>query len=176
MSVLDGPGEGTWSVFAQKVVEERDELRYKLAGEAAHIKSLEDLLVAAANERDALRAEVEMLRGVGCRETKDGEPESGPCGVCLRCAEERGAEDVALRIAAEHRAMVAEYERDELKTRLAHAEADAEQAIHNEAFNERRKIAEWIRTTSRARGVLISIHSSQDLARVADAIEQGEHE
>lgn len=25
MSVLDGPGEGTWSVFAQKVVEERDD-------------------------------------------------------------------------------------------------------------------------------------------------------
>lgn len=24
MSVLDGPGEGTWSVFAQKVVEQRD--------------------------------------------------------------------------------------------------------------------------------------------------------
>lgn len=41
---------------------------------------------------------------------------------------------------------------------------------------ERHRIAEWIRTTSRARGVLISIHSSQDLARVADAIEQGEHE
>ena len=27
MSVLDGPGEGTWSVFAQKVVEERDAAR-----------------------------------------------------------------------------------------------------------------------------------------------------
>ena len=27
MSVLDGPGEGTWSVFATKVVEERDALR-----------------------------------------------------------------------------------------------------------------------------------------------------
>lgn len=27
MSVLDGPGEGTWSVFAAKVVEERDRLR-----------------------------------------------------------------------------------------------------------------------------------------------------
>ena len=27
MSVLDGPGEGTWSVFAAKVVEERDALR-----------------------------------------------------------------------------------------------------------------------------------------------------
>jgi hypothetical protein len=41
---------------------------------------------------DALRAEVEMLRGVGCREAKAGEPESGPCGVCIKCAEERGAE------------------------------------------------------------------------------------
>jgi uncharacterized coiled-coil DUF342 family protein len=123
MSVLDGPGEGTWSVFAQKVVEERDELRHKLAGEAAHIKSLEGLLVDAVRERDALqqkldelpamyredieslngcverlgaentklRAEVEVLRGVGCREAKAGEPESGPCGACLKCAEERGA-------------------------------------------------------------------------------------
>ena len=27
MSVLDGPGEGTWSVFAAKVVAERDRLR-----------------------------------------------------------------------------------------------------------------------------------------------------
>jgi hypothetical protein len=43
-------------------------------------------------ERDEARAEVEMLRGVGCREAKAGEPESGPCGVCLRCAEERGAQ------------------------------------------------------------------------------------
>jgi hypothetical protein len=30
MSVLNGPGEGTWSVFAQKVVEERDELKWQL--------------------------------------------------------------------------------------------------------------------------------------------------
>jgi len=56
MSVLDGPGEGTWSVFAAKVVEERDELRHKLAGEAAHIKSLEGLLVDAVRERDEARA------------------------------------------------------------------------------------------------------------------------
>lgn len=62
MSILDGPGEGTWSVFAQNVVEECDELRHKLAGEAAHIKSLEDLLVDAVRERDALRAEVEAAR------------------------------------------------------------------------------------------------------------------
>lgn len=40
MSVLDGPGEGTWSVFAAKVVEERDALR-------DHIKSLEAQLECA---------------------------------------------------------------------------------------------------------------------------------
>jgi hypothetical protein len=40
---------------------------------------------------DFLRAEIEVLRGVGCRGEKADEPESGPCGVCLLCAEERGA-------------------------------------------------------------------------------------
>lgn len=55
MSVPDGPGEGTWSVFAMKVAEERDELRHKLAGEAKHIESLEGLLVEATRERDNLR-------------------------------------------------------------------------------------------------------------------------
>lgn len=30
MSVLDGPGEGTWSVFAEQVVAERDEARAQL--------------------------------------------------------------------------------------------------------------------------------------------------
>ena len=42
-------------------------------------------------EVESLRVEVEMLRGVGCREAKLDEPVSGPCGVCIRCAEERGA-------------------------------------------------------------------------------------
>jgi hypothetical protein len=184
MSVLDGPGEGTWSVFAMKVMEERDEALAQVARrEREHEALLEtaqkalarveaerdearsetqrlielnrshvatlceaqrnqvevlkaenerlqrlldhatqsnpgtSTLVmlmneasAARSERDLLknhyspevaaklraqlasaRAEIEMLRGVGCRETKAGEPESGPCGVCLRCAEERGA-------------------------------------------------------------------------------------
>jgi len=50
-----------------------------------------DEVVATACSIARLHAEVEMLRGVGCREAKAGEPESGPCGVCLRCAEERGA-------------------------------------------------------------------------------------
>lgn len=31
MSIKDGPGEGTWSVFAMKVVEERDALREEVA-------------------------------------------------------------------------------------------------------------------------------------------------
>lgn len=31
MSVLDGPGEGTWSAFAMKVVEERDAARADVA-------------------------------------------------------------------------------------------------------------------------------------------------
>lgn len=30
MSIKDGPGEGSWSVFAQKVVAERDELKESL--------------------------------------------------------------------------------------------------------------------------------------------------
>jgi hypothetical protein len=45
-----------------KVVQEIDELRYKLAGEAAHIKSLEGLLVDAVRERDEALAQVAALR------------------------------------------------------------------------------------------------------------------
>lgn len=30
MSVLDGPGEGSWSVFAERVVQQRDDLADKL--------------------------------------------------------------------------------------------------------------------------------------------------
>lgn len=81
MSVLDGPGEGTWSVFAAKVVEEREELLHKIAGEAAHIKSLEGLLVDALRERDALHGamtvryslsrEIEEIFGVTGAEASD---------------------------------------------------------------------------------------------------------
>lgn len=42
---------------------------------------------ALLDEVTALRAEVEMLRGVGCMEDGDG-----PCGVCRKCAYRRGAE------------------------------------------------------------------------------------
>ena len=69
-------------------------------------------------------------------------------------------------------------ERDELKTRLAHAEADAEQAIHNEAFNERMKTVAWLR----ARIAHLSLDSRTTmqaldaLRAVADEVERGGHE
>jgi hypothetical protein len=72
----------------------------------------------------------------------------------------------------------AERERDELKTRLDHAEADAEQAIHNEAFNERQRIVAWIRARV-ALGALDSrttMQALESLRVMADEIERGEHE
>lgn len=38
-------------------------------------------MLAAADTINMLRAEVEMLRGVGCSEDGDG-----PCGACIKCA------------------------------------------------------------------------------------------
>ena len=49
MSVLDGPGEGTWSVFAAKVVEERDQLR-------DHVESLKEQLECAQAFHNVARA------------------------------------------------------------------------------------------------------------------------
>jgi chromosome segregation ATPase len=80
---------------------ERDEARAEVARLTAQLESITAENHARA-QREArsledwasLRAEVDMLRGVGCREAKAGDPESGPCGpcgACLRCAEERGA-------------------------------------------------------------------------------------
>jgi hypothetical protein len=90
---------------AEKAERERDEARrdFVRVADALGLVSTDDTgrigqvasvdeVVAAARRIESLRAEVEMLRGAGCREAKAGEPESGPCGVCLRCAEERGAE------------------------------------------------------------------------------------
>jgi hypothetical protein len=44
------------------------------------------------------------------------------------------------------------------------------------AAEEREFIVAWLRTTPRACGVLLSIDSSQTIARLADAIERGEHD
>jgi hypothetical protein len=58
---------------------------------AMYAPVLLEWLEVALRQRDEARAEVDMLRGIECREQKLEEPESGSCGVCLRCAEERGA-------------------------------------------------------------------------------------
>ena len=68
-----------------------------------------------------------------------------------------------------------ERERDELKARLAHAEADAEQAVHNEAFNERMKIVAWMRNRVVHR-TNASMQTLDELVSICDAIHRGEHE
>jgi len=76
----------------------REAARRRIPLDGANAQALEGALSMTERERDEaraeverLRAEIEMLRGIGCREAKLDEPESGPCGVCLKCAEERGA-------------------------------------------------------------------------------------
>jgi len=53
-------------------------------------------------------------------------------------------------------------------------EAKTAQYLSAVRIDVARKIADWVRTAACARGVLISINASQDLARIADAIERGE--
>jgi hypothetical protein len=89
--------ERRWAEATMRRARKEDERRWIAAMERRHARGLEYVcgladVLAVIEERDEARAEVEMLRGVGCRETKADEPESGPCGVCLKCAEERGAE------------------------------------------------------------------------------------
>lgn len=74
---------------AQRIVER---LR-TAAAEIARVRELEA-------GRDMARAEVEMLRGVGCSEDGDG-----PCGACLKCARQRA--DKAEANLAETRAQLA---------------------------------------------------------------------
>lgn len=90
--------DACWRMEQEVIVRQRDEARAEVARLTAQLESItaENHSRAQREARSledwaSLRAEIEMLRGVGCREAKAGEPESGPCGVCLRCAEERGA-------------------------------------------------------------------------------------
>ena len=63
MSVLDGPGEGTWSVFAQKVVAERAEAREE-AKQAEQERDALGIQLVAAQERLRLTSVcVGVLRG-----------------------------------------------------------------------------------------------------------------
>lgn len=198
MSVLNGPGEGTWSVFALKIVEECDELRYKLAGRDAHIKSLEGLLVDAVRERDEVAKERDRARLACNAYWHDLERIAS---LCERTADEyplkavertvRERDELKAKLDAELPAMWREdiaslnecldrvgRDSDELKARLAHVEADAEQAIHNEALMERQRIVDWIRARH-ALGSMdcsLSLMALDALRVVADEIDHGEHE
>jgi uncharacterized protein YydD (DUF2326 family) len=56
MSVKDGPGEGTWSVFAQKVVEQRDKAIEERNDVFRRLREVERRCVSLERERDeALR-------------------------------------------------------------------------------------------------------------------------
>jgi hypothetical protein len=54
VSVLDGPGEGTWSVFALKVVEQRDAAREEAARFRRRYEEARDA-IRLVLEADALR-------------------------------------------------------------------------------------------------------------------------
>ena len=80
MSVLDGPGEGTWSAFAMKVVEERDDLRSEIERLRGIIQewSYPRLYIQPGAERDTLMAQLQ-------------ENSTGALRPKIEAAEERGA-------------------------------------------------------------------------------------
>ena len=93
MSTINGPGEGTWSVFAAKVVEERDRLRGVCDLRLHIMERLE-------KERDEARAQL------AATDTDTGSPCDGHRHCC---ADRRKLANELLRVRAE---------RDELRSSL----------------------------------------------------------
>jgi len=59
---------------------------------------------------------------------------------------------------------------------VAQAIADAEARGYTAGRKaERAAVVAWLRVTPRVGGTLVSIAASQDIARLADGIERGEH-
>jgi len=144
-----------------RTLEERDELKGRsYTSQGNYIEDAAgdrwwsaDLLSRVERERNEARSEVEMLRG-------DREALNDVYRTMTRILSQK---------------MAVERECDELKTRLAHAEADAEQAVHNEAFNERMKIVAWMRNRV-VHKTNASMQTLDELVSICDAIHRGEHE
>jgi hypothetical protein len=85
MSVLDGPGEGTWSVFAYKVVQERDALRGELSDALALCNFYHSEMLKAHASYDKLSMYVAGLR---CERLRPGFS-AADCGTCQPCLERK---------------------------------------------------------------------------------------
>ena len=126
MSVLDGPGEGTWSVFAMKVVEERDEALARcgtlreLADQAAAEQGLaQRRMMEAQKERDEARAEVERLHA---RIEHIAASHVESLRLSVEAARREGAE--AMRELAEANADVLQHKEERLRLRSALLKAE----------------------------------------------------
>lgn len=125
MSVLDGPGEGTWSVFAMKVVEERDRLRERVAELESQLEDadlvMKDALCHANAAKEGWQTEYLRLdRGLDKIALALGLAGIGSHGaVNTRPSIERMVEEIEARRAAAAsmdpnvRGVLAEYERYE---------------------------------------------------------------
>ena len=139
MSVLDGPGEGTWSAFALQVVEQRDALEERLEQmtkerdrereEWAHRR-----WVHASDSRQMARERDEALAEVKTWK-HDWYVAKADLGTAMRLA------DVALRDVAEkyERAL---RERDEARAQLAAIGTGAPCDGHRHCCADRRRLAE----------------------------------
>ena len=160
-------------------VREAARRRIPLAG--ADAQALEGALALTERERDEWRKRYEALPG-SLRDAHD---------VLLGLQKELSH---ALATVETYKALAAKAEekgfvwgavmrqRDEVASRARRAcqvlIADAEQAIHNEAFMERQRIVAWIRARH-AHGSLdcsLSLWALDALRVMADEIERGEHE
>ena len=107
MSTLNGPGEGAWSVFAEKVVEERDRLRGVCDLRLHIMERLE-------KERDEARAQLAAL------------DTGAPCdGHRHCCADRRKLAEELLRVRTERDNAQLTFESCNRARRLAEEECDA---------------------------------------------------
>jgi len=181
----------TYRDALRTVIKQRDDLQAKLDAELPaawreDLASLNECLDRAWRERDGLREENARLNTLLLSATGENQKRAEREARALEDWRDLRAENDRLKAS---RLPDVEYarldtmwqqlvrERDEFKARLMHAEADAEQAIYNEAFAERQKIVAYIharlahatlddRVSMRERGVMIDL---------GNAIERGEH-